>query len=147
MHVGRLGTSVVEEVDVDVDTVAFGGGTHERANVLRGATSSADDSTEVAVGDANFKDDDAVVVDCFDANRVGVVDDRTDDVVEHFRGNGCLGHDDYFFFVDLVAMNSLHRPLTSSNLRTRSVGKAPLLSHCMTLALSTAKPDGFSSGR
>ena len=64
----RCDDSVVEKIDVDLDAVFFGSGPHECADVLRGTTTTSDDSTEIAIGDANLEDDDAVIIDCFHAN-------------------------------------------------------------------------------
>jgi hypothetical protein len=103
----NLGGSVVEEVDVDLDTVLRRRGANEGANVLGGATAPTNHATKISVSHTNLEDDDTVVIDGLYTYVVRIVDDRPHDVVEHLGGNDCLGHDEvYFFFLGLlVAMN------------------------------------------
>jgi hypothetical protein len=81
--------SLVDEVDVDVDTVATGSSTHDGADALGRATAASDDPTEVARADAHLEVDLLVFLTGVDVDGVGVVDDGTNDVLQDRRCRGC----------------------------------------------------------
>ena len=75
----------VDKVDVDLDAITSGRGTHDRADALRGATTPADHTTEIARADLDLELQTVPALDSIDPYGVGIVDDRTHDMGEHSR--------------------------------------------------------------
>src|SRR3954454_2763201 len=82
--------SVIDEVDVDLDTIAGRGCTYDGADALCGAATTADHPAEIARTDLDLQLQAALGWDALDANGLGVVDDGGDDVRQH-RGRGGRG--------------------------------------------------------
>ncbi len=125
--------SVIDEVDVDLDTVAGTGGTHNRADALRSATAAANHPTEIARTHFYLQLDATLRRKSLDAHGIGIVNDGSNDMREH-----CGGRWSGQFVTDIgsvvstvvriahlaarAAPNSVHAPEISSSLRTRSLG-------------------------
>ena len=78
----------VDEVDVDLDGIAGRGSTHDGADALRGAATTADDPAEIAGADLDLQLDPATGLGGLDQHGVGVVDDRADEMGENRGGGG-----------------------------------------------------------
>ncbi len=65
----------VDKVDVDLDAITSGCGTHDRTDALRGATASTDHTTEVTGADLDLELQTIPALDSVDPHGVGVVDD------------------------------------------------------------------------
>jgi hypothetical protein len=125
----------VDKVDVDLDAVTGGCGTHDRADALRGTTSATDHAAQITGADLDLELQAVLALDSVDFHSIGVVDDRTDDVSEHCRRRwgrnliGALGRLDGLVDGRLIghlaaraAVNSAIAPDTSKSFFTRSVG-------------------------
>ena len=131
----------VDKVDVDLDTIAGGGGTNDRADALCGTTTSTDHPAEIARPDLYFELQTIPTLDGVDMHGICIVDNRTNDVGEHgcrCRSRDSIGalHCRQLGSVALgpvgdwlvghlaarAALNSAIAPETSSNFLTRSVG-------------------------
>ena len=74
-------------------SVAHGGGLHDGAQRVGGAPAAADDLAVVVVGDRQLEDDRAVVLlELLDLHRVGLVDERADELLEQLAQPGLGGH-------------------------------------------------------
>lgn len=72
----------VDEIDVDLDAIAHGGRTNHRADTHCGATTTADDTAEIAGADANFEKNATIATfGVRDIDRIGIVDDAANDVL------------------------------------------------------------------
>lgn len=123
----RRVTSSVEELDLDVATVAGGGGTDDGANGLRHTTTLADDPTHVAVTDVHVEHGTATTIVEFDLDGVRLLDELLHDIDEHGLGRdqvrtssvigdvGDVGH-------DAAPVNCSHAPEIFRSLATASVG-------------------------
>src|SRR4051812_8362211 len=168
--------SSVDKVDVDLDTVASGGGAHDSADALRGATTAADHPAEIARADFHLELQPVAVLDGVDLHGISIVDDRSHDMRQHGCcgrrgelvrrlyclgglygfgglyclvrpvGDGLVSHGLVGHLVARAALNSAIAPDTSSNFLTRSVGCAPCINHFTALALSMLSVDGSVRG-
>ena len=77
--------SVVEELDVELDTVLRGGGTGDRANAGRGAATPADHPAEIAGPTRTSRRVRSTDRRLLDGDGFGIVDDRLDDVASGRR--------------------------------------------------------------
>ena len=131
----------VDKVDVDLDAIAGGGGTDNRADALCGATTTTDHPAKIARPDLHFELQTIPALDRIDTHGICIVDDRPNDVGQH-SGRGrrrdlmgalhcrklCLvafrlvGHRLVGHLAARAALNSAIAPDTSSNFLTRSVG-------------------------
>ena len=136
------GASVVEELDVDLDAVLGGRGASHGADARRSTTAAADHTAEIARTDAHGKARTATVISDRHAHRLGLIDDRTNEVLEHCDGGGSR-HDAH---PALEALNCSMAPEISRSFATRSVGWAPSDSHLTALSLSTVRTDGSWRG-
>src|SRR4051812_32334853 len=81
--------SSVDKVDVDLDAVAGGGGAHDRADALGGATAAADHPAEITRTDLDLELQAVAALDRVALHRIGIIDDRSHDVCQHRRGSRC----------------------------------------------------------
>lgn len=110
--------SVVEELDVDFDTVFGCSRTSHRADTRSSAATAADHSTEVARSNSNIESGTVTVFGHRDRNSVRLVDDRTNEMFKNCNSCGSR-HGAHPALEDL---NCSIAPEISSNFATRSVG-------------------------
>ncbi len=123
----RRVTSSVEELDLDVATVAGGGGSDDGADRLRNTTALADDPTHIAGTDVHIEHGASTTIIEFDLNGVGLLDELLHDIDEHglrrdqvrtssvIGDVGDVGH-------DAAPVNCSHAPEIFRSLATASVG-------------------------
>lgn len=123
----RRVTSSVEELDLDVATIAGGGGSDDGADRLGNTTTLADDPTHIAVADVHVEHGTTATIVEFDLDSVRVLDELLHDIDEHGLGRdqirtgsvvgdvGDVGH-------DAAPVNCSHAPEIFRSLATASVG-------------------------